>query len=181
MKNPCRHSQARLQSQMGILNCSALSGPRGKAAGRIFSQFWPFLVPDLQVLFTFQRIWLQHHSQNARKPQRVTSFHTFPSKTYSCALFKFSRALFRCFHNNLQSWKERGRDIELVQGAWLCLWAGMEIVPLISSGEVESASHPFNLIFNSKWVPELHGFQWEMKRVSVSLLNEKESSPKSGH
>lgn len=45
----------------------------------------------------------------------------------------------------------------------------------------ESASHPFNLIFNSKWVPELHGFQWEMKRVSVSLLNEKESSPKSGH
>lgn len=57
----------------------------------------------------------------------------------------------------------------------------MEIAPLISSGEVESASHPFNLIFNSKWVPELHGFQWEMKRVSVSLLNRKESSPKSGH
>lgn len=48
---------------MGISNCSALSGPWGKAAGRIFSQFWPYLLTDLQVLFSLQRIWLQHHSQ----------------------------------------------------------------------------------------------------------------------
>lgn len=56
----------------------------------------------------------------------------------------------------------------------------MEIAPLISSGEVESAIHPFNLIFNSKWVSELPRLQWEIKRVSVFFLNRKEPSPKSG-
>lgn len=106
---------------------------------------------------------------------------SFSGKTFSCALFRFFCALFRYFHKNLQSWKERDRDIELLQDAWLRLRTGMEIAPLISSGEAESATHPFNLIFNSKWVPELHCFQWGMKRVLVFFLNRKESSPESGH
>lgn len=167
---------------MGILSCSALSGPWGKAAGRIFSQFWPFFGHRSSGAFTFQRIWLQHHSQCKETTKGhihppLSQVKLFPVPFLDSSVPYLGTSTITCKVGE----KETGTLSSCKMHGWVCEqeWRLPHLFPL--ERLKVSASHPFNLIFNSKWVPILHCFQWEMKRVSISLLNRKESSPRSGH